>query len=94
MEKKYLEMTKMLNFDVESIQSLIKNRKWIELDEYNTNSNVKYKITIYDTAHYQWDNHSNYIHIVNESGRILNTDHYLISTDMNNGICTIYINTI
>lgn len=35
MEKKYLEMTKMLNFDVESIQSLIKNRKWIELDEYN-----------------------------------------------------------
>ena len=33
MEKKYLEMTKMLNFDVESIQSLIKNRKWIELDE-------------------------------------------------------------
>ena len=66
----------------------------IELDEYNTNSNVKYKITIYDTAHYQWDNHSNYIHIVNESGRILNTDHYLISTDMNNGICTIYINTI
>lgn len=35
MEKKYLEMTKMLNFDVESIQSLIKNRKRIELDEYN-----------------------------------------------------------
>lgn len=35
MEKKYLEMTKMLNSDVESIQSLIKNRKWIELDEYN-----------------------------------------------------------
>lgn len=66
----------------------------IELDEYNTNSNVKYKITIYDTTHYQWDNHSNYIHIVNESGRVLNTDHYLISTDTSNGVCTVYINTI
>lgn len=35
MEKRYLEMTKMLNFNAESIQTLIKNRKWIELDEYN-----------------------------------------------------------
>ncbi len=35
MERKYLEMTKMLNFDTESIQTLIKNRNWIELDEYN-----------------------------------------------------------
>lgn len=35
MEKKYLEKTKMLNYDAESIQSLIKSRKWLELDEYN-----------------------------------------------------------
>lgn len=35
MEKQYLEKTQMLNFDVESIQTLIKNRKWIELNEYN-----------------------------------------------------------
>ena len=34
-EKQYLEKTQMLNFDVESIQTLIKNRKWIELNEYN-----------------------------------------------------------
>lgn len=32
MEKKYLEMTKMLNFDVESNTVSHKNRKWIELE--------------------------------------------------------------
>ena len=35
MEKKYLEKTKMLNYDVESIQTLIKSRKWSALDEYH-----------------------------------------------------------
>lgn len=35
MDKKYLEKTKMLNYESESIQSLIKNRKWLELDDYN-----------------------------------------------------------
>ena len=35
MEKKYLEKTKMLNYDVESIQTLIKSRKWLVLDEYH-----------------------------------------------------------
>lgn len=34
MEKKYLENTKMLNYEAESIQSLIKSRKWLALDEY------------------------------------------------------------
>ncbi len=35
MEKKYLEQTKMLNYDVESIQTIIKTRRWLELDEYH-----------------------------------------------------------
>jgi hypothetical protein len=35
MEKKYLENTKMLNYEAESIQSLIKSRKWLELDDYH-----------------------------------------------------------
>ena len=35
MEKKYLGKTKMLNYDAESIQTLIKNRKWLELDKYH-----------------------------------------------------------
>ena len=35
MGKKYLEKTKMLNYEAESIQSLIKNRKWLELDDYH-----------------------------------------------------------
>lgn len=32
---KYLEETPMLNFSHKSIQELIKNRKWQELDEFN-----------------------------------------------------------
>ncbi len=35
MEKKYLEKTKMLSYEAESIQSLIKSHKWLELDEYH-----------------------------------------------------------
>ena len=35
MEKKYLEKTKMLNYEAESIQALIKSRKWLELDDYH-----------------------------------------------------------
>lgn len=35
MEKKYLEKTRMLDFEAESIQELIKSRKWMELDEYH-----------------------------------------------------------
>lgn len=35
MEKKYLEKTKMLDYENESIQSLIKKRNWLELDEYH-----------------------------------------------------------
>ncbi|MBQ8638444.1 MAG: transglutaminase domain-containing protein [Lachnospiraceae bacterium] len=35
MEKKYLEQTKMLNYDAESIQTLIDRHKWLELDEYH-----------------------------------------------------------
>ena len=34
MENKYLEKTKMLNYDCESIQTLIKSRKWLQLDDY------------------------------------------------------------
>ncbi len=35
MEKKYLEKTEMLNYDAESIQTLIKSRKWLEMDDYH-----------------------------------------------------------
>ncbi len=35
MGNKYLEETKMLNFKADSIQDLIKNRKWLELDDYH-----------------------------------------------------------
>lgn len=35
MEKKYLEKTKMLNYKAEGIQALIKERKWLELDDYH-----------------------------------------------------------
>lgn len=34
MDKKYLKNTQMLNYEAESIQKLIRNRKWMELDEY------------------------------------------------------------
>ncbi len=33
--EKYLEETPMLNYSEGSIQELIKNRKWQELDEFN-----------------------------------------------------------
>lgn len=34
MDKKFLESTKMLNYESQRLQSLIKNRRWKELDEY------------------------------------------------------------
>ncbi len=35
MERKYLEKTKMLDYEAEGVQALIKNRNWLELDEYH-----------------------------------------------------------
>ena len=35
MDKKFLEATKMLNYQSQKLQKLIKSRKWNELDEYN-----------------------------------------------------------
>ena len=64
----------------------------IELDEYNTNSNVKYKITIYDTVHCQWDNYSSYIHIINESGRVVNVYSTSAVIIQNSGVYIIYVN--